>query len=68
MLYIYAGAALTIVLTAAWMLHARQTAATSLRTRQSKVAQKAKLARLQPAEESSKASKPRDKRRKFGNR
>lgn len=66
--YIYVGVALTIVLTAAWMLHARQTAANSSRTRRSQVAQKAKLARLQPAEESRNQTKPRDKRRKFGNR
>ncbi len=66
--YIYVGVALTVVLTAAWLLHARQTAANSSRSRRLQVAQKAKLAKLQSAEESSSQTKPRDKRRSFGNR
>ena len=66
--YIYAGVALTIVLTAAWALHARQTAANLLRTRRSQAAQKSRLAKHQSAEESSNPTKPKDKRRTFGNR
>ena len=66
--YIYIGVALLLVLSAAWVIHSRQTAANQQRTRRSTVAQKARTARLQPAEESSNQKSLKNKRRSFGNR
>ena len=51
-----------------WFVHSRNVNADKARTRKTQAAQKVRLARLQPAEESSDRSKPKDKRRKFGNR
>ena len=66
--YIFAGAALLLVFSAAWVIYSRQTAASQQRARRSPAAQKARLARLQPAEESSNQKTPKNKRRNFGNR
>ena len=67
-MYIALGVALLIASALWWLMSTRQTAANQAQTKRTQVAQKARLARLKPAEEATAAKKPRDTRRAFGNR
>ena len=68
MQYMMIAGMLVAVSSIGWFIHARQVNADKARTRKTQAAQKVRLARLQPAEESSDQKKPKDKRRNFGNR